>query len=463
MQKEMMSKLAIVGVIGVFLMIPIGLIWDKIDERNNYRFEAKNAVAKSWTGTQNIVGPVIVVPYEVKKDVESWDQKTGTKSISNKVLSQRKILLPRSVSANIEVMDDVRQKGIHKIPVYSSVIHFSGEMDKQYIEQQLKEIALADNFSELGEPYLLVAVSDTRGINATPKLTWMSSSISFSPGRGLSKGYSGVHALLTDLISIDNSVVAFDFQLEIRGMEEITFVPTALDATVNIQSTWPHPQFIGSFLPIDRTIDSQGYQATWKITSFASNIIDNVSLCESGECDSLYSSMFGVRHIEAVDVYLQSERSLKYSVLFIGLSFVSFFLFEILKRLPIHPIQYTLIGFAIAIFYLLLFSLSEHLDFSLSYLIATMSCVSLMLFYLSHVLRGWLQASIFSGLLTLLYGMLYIIISAEDYALLMGAILTFAMLCSLMILTRKIDWYLAVDKSVQLTKNQNSHTNEYEQ
>jgi inner membrane protein len=138
---------------------------------------------------------------------------------------------------------------------------------------------------------------------------------------------------------------------------------------------------------------------------------------------------------------LQSERSVKYGMLFIGLSFISFFIFEVIMKLAIHPIQYTLVGFAIATFYLLLISLSEHINFLLAYFIASICCTSLLLAYLRYVLSGYKQAIAFSGVLLILYAVLYVIISAEDLALVMGAFLTFTSLGIVMFVTRNIDWY----------------------
>jgi inner membrane protein len=228
-------------------------------------------------------------------------------------------------------------------------------------------------------------------------------------------------------------------------MESLSFVPVGEEVSLKLSSSWPHPEFIGKFLPVSRTIDETGYQAEWKITSFASSILEKVHQCESGNCSQLFNGQLGVRHIEPVDVYSQSQRSLKYGFLFIGLSFISFFIFETVRELPIHAIQYTLVGCAIAIFYLLLVSLSEHIEFAIAYAIATLSCVCMLMYYLRYVLGGAKEAAAFSGLLLLLYGVLYVIISAEDYALLMGGCLTFVTLFIVMISTRNIDWYRVGD------------------
>jgi inner membrane protein len=253
----------------------------------------------------------------------------------------------------------------------------------------------------------------------------------------------GVNAALLGLLNDKNEDIVLQFELELRGMEALELVPLGLDTTVSISSNWQHPQFSGMFLPTTHNVEESGYQAKWHVSAFASNIVEKVKGCENGNCKALLSSVFGVNHIEPVDVYLRSERSVKYSLLFIGLSFISFFLFELLKKLPIHPIQYTLVGCAIALFYMLLFSLSEHVNFFVAYFFATVSCVSLMFFYLMFVLKGKKEAAVFSILLSILYSLLFVIISAEDYGLLMGSVLSFVTLAVVMMFTRNIDWYEA--------------------
>jgi inner membrane protein len=224
-------------------------------------------------------------------------------------------------------------------------------------------------------------------------------------------------------------------------MDEIKFYPAALNYQLSLNSPWQHPKFSGDFLPLSRTISDQGFDAQWEVSSFASNMEEKIALCEVNKCEEVLKGNFGVEFIEPVNVYLQSERSLKYGFLFIVLIFVAFFLFEVLKKLPIHPIQYGLVGLAIALFYLLLLSLSEHLNFLLSYFIAALGSVTLISFYLVNVLRNAKTAGLFAGLLTLLYFTLYIIVSAEDFALLMGSTLVFIVLAVVMMTTRNIDWY----------------------
>ncbi|MCK4709502.1 MAG: cell envelope integrity protein CreD, partial [Gammaproteobacteria bacterium] len=425
LQKILSSKLVIISLITLFLLIPLSLISDKISERNNYLTQAKNSVAKSWTGDQQLMGPLIVIPYEVETKLEVWNKATNETTVKIQKRSEQKFFIPDSINVNASVEVDTRYKGIYKIPVYISKINISGVVNTQLMQKEIREINSLSDSVTFGKPYLSTTVSDPRGINSIPVLSWGNEKIAFQPGSKQSENNSGLHAYLPDLESFTGSKTGFNYDVELRGMESLSFALVGQEISVKLSSLWPHPEFIGRFLPLTRTIDASGYQAEWKLTSFASNIIANIRQCESGNCKDLFASGFGVKHIEPVDVYLQSESSVKYGLLFIGLSFVAFFIFEVLKKLPIHAIQYTLVGVAISIFYLLLVSLSEHIAFAMAYLIATLSCVGLLMFYLYYVLRGFKLALIFASFLTRLYGVLYVIISAEDYALLMGSVLAF--------------------------------------
>lgn len=441
MQKNLSIKLAIIAFVSVFLLIPLNMISGKISERSQFLTEAKSSVSQSWTGNQTVMSALIVIPYEVNQKVTTVNKITKEKTLHISKISKQKFIIPDKINIASTIANDVRLKGIYKVPVYTTNLNISGKVLQSTLQEALKDIELETNGGAIGKPYLSTTVSDPRGINSIPALQWQGKRISFKPGSKLQKNNNGLHAYLPSLPINTAEPITFKFQLELRGMEAISFIPVGKEAEISATSTWPHPQFIGSFLPVSREISKEGYQAVWKITSFASNIADKIIKCENGSCDSLFNSHFGVTHIEAVDVYLQSERSVKYGMLFIGLSFITFFIFEVIMKLPIHPIQYTLVGFAIAIFYLLLISLSEHINFLLAYFIASICCTSLLLFYLRFVLASYKQAFAFSGFLVALYAVLYVIISAEDLALVMGAFLTFTSLAIVMYTTRNIDWY----------------------
>jgi inner membrane protein len=467
MQKTLVVKLAVIAVISLLLMLPLLMISGKISEREQFLNQAKRDVSRSWTGQQTIMAAMLVIPYEVNQQISVWDQATNKKTIVTKKIAKQKFVLPHKVSISSKVDTAIRSKGIYKIPVYTSLLDINGILEPADIQQALAEIKQQnqDDNLHIGQAYLTATVSDPRGINSIPLLNWQGKQVPFKPGSKLPGNNNGLHAYLPDLLQTSSELVTepasqgaiapigFAFELALRGMEVVSFIPLAQQVQIQLVSDWPHPQFFGDFLPVSRQIDNKGYQANWKVTSFASNIANKVQQCEQGNCEALYSSVFGIKHIEGVNVYLQSERSVKYGILFICLSFITFFIFEVVKKLPIHAIQYSLVGFAIAIFYLLLVSLSEHISFALSYFIAAFCCTSLLLFYLRYVLAGFKQALVFAALLSLLYGALYVIISAEDFALLMGACLTFLVLAIVMYSTRNINWYLVGDKIADNTHN----------
>jgi inner membrane protein len=214
---------------------------------------------------------------------------------------------------------------------------------------------------------------------------------------------------------------------------------------VRLSSNWPHPSFVGEFLPREREVTSAGFDARWQTSFFATNLENVVNACASTApaepaCAELMSRHFGVSFIDPIDHYLKSERAAKYAFLFIGLTFAAFFLFEVLRRFSVHPIQYGLVGLALAVFFLLLLSLSEHLGFGIAYLFSAAACVALVAYYVAHVVRDGRLGALFGAALGGMYGMLYAILSAEDYALLMGSLLVFGVLGVIMVLTRKVNW-----------------------
>jgi inner membrane protein len=189
-------------------------------------------------------------------------------------------------------------------------------------------------------------------------------------------------------------------------------------------------------------VSRDGFAAQWRTSHFATNLSQLHQRCvQSRQCDAFNQHSLTVSFVQPVDLYQTVERSVKYGFLFIGLTFAAFFLFEVLKRLAIHPVQYALVGLALAIFFLLLISLSEHLGFAAAYLIASASCVALNGYYVAHVLKSVRRGALFGLALSALYGLLYVLLRVEDHALLMGSMLVFACVASAMVATRRVDWY----------------------
>ncbi|HNM76460.1 MAG TPA: cell envelope integrity protein CreD, partial [Accumulibacter sp.] len=226
--------------------------------------------------------------------------------------------------------------------------------------------------------------------------------------------------------------------LKLMGLEHLNIAPAGESTTVALTSDWPHPSFQGRFLPTMRQVNEQGFTARWEVSHLARNF---ERIVQGGAEHAAHGETLGVSYLDPVNIYLKSERAVKYGVLFVVLTFAAFFLTETLRRLAIHPLQYLLVGLALATFFLLLIGLSEHIDFALAYASAAVASTLLITVYLASALRERRRGIAFGTGIALLYAVLYGVLLSEDNALLMGALLIFAALAATMLATRHIDWY----------------------
>ncbi len=443
MQRQLAIKVIVILIIGIAILIPITMVKSKVYERQNYLDHAKHTVAQSWTGRQLVFTPVVVIPYHLSTSQTST-KKSGFYIEGQTTLSEKyQVILPTDITTTMDVVNNSVFKGIYEIPIYSSDITISGELLPTDLNDAISDIKAKAGFQSLGKPYISIYISDVRGVDKIPELTFNQQNITLHPGSQLTSLSSGLHGIIPEpLTELENKKINFTFDLSLRGMDGLSFISFADNATTKMNSDWPHPEFTGASLPIHRAISSTGFEATWSSTRYSNNSAELLIQCiETSNCHDLPISASGVDFIEPVDIYLQSERSIKYAMLFIGLSFITFFIFEHIKSIRIHPIQYAFVGLATAVFYLLLISLAEHIAFHWAYLISVTACSSLLLFYVKYMLKRFSSALLFSAMITLLYGLLYVIVQAEDFALLMGSLLVFIVLSTLMVITRKIDWY----------------------
>jgi inner membrane protein len=291
----------------------------------------------------------------------------------------------------------------------------------------------------------VVGIHDTRGIRYRSEVDWDGTSPALSPGGIDAAGLpSGVQADLGTPAGTDRPARhAFRIALTLLGTQRLDIVPLGATTSITLASPWPHPSFTGRILPdAGTTVSADGFAAAWRTSHFATNLAQVYQRCtQARQCDEFRQHTVAVSFIQPVDLYQTVERSVKYGFLFILLTFAAFFLFEVLGRLAIHPVQYGLVGVALTVFFLLLISLSEHVGFASAYAIATLGCVGLIGYYVGHVLRSWRRGAVFAAGLASLYGLLYVILRLEDHALLLGSLLVFACLAAAMIATRRVDWY----------------------
>lgn len=447
-------KLISIGILVLLLLIPKAMINDLILERE-LRMEATvHEVTDKWSRSQTVSGPSLVIPYN--KFIELEEDK-GVKTVI-----RHATFLPEDLNIKCVIDPETRYRGIFKVIVYKTRLTLTGKFTKPDFSQwdiPEQEVLWSKAVLNLG-------ISDLRGIEKQVSLNLGGQQYPFSPG--VSAGSltdAGIHLPLSQAV-VQMHEKPFTIDISLKGSERLFFVPLGKNTEVQMTSSWQDPSFAGSFLPIDREINKQGFEANWQVLHFNRNYpqswteldyyIDDDNF-EDNSYDLNYgaintatankndigSSKFGVNLLVTADHYQKSLRSSKYSILIIALSFLMFFLIEVTQKLRIHAFQYILIGLALMIFYTLLLSISEHLGFNIAYWISCISVIGLIAFYSTSVLSNKKLAYLLAGSLTMMYGFLFIIIQIETYALLFGSIGLFIILALTMYYTRKISWYRA--------------------
>ena len=415
--------LLIAGLV-LLLQVPSCMIGQVARERQQSRDEATADIARNWGGRQDLLGPFLVVPYryEVKDDQgriaheDSWIT-----------------LLPETLDARAAPQVETRRRGLFEVPVYRTRVTLTG----RFGAPRLATGALVEAASvQWDKAQLVVRLSGVHALDRVAPLRWGRTPVEFLAGGG-ELTTSGIHAPLAGL---DPAAPAdFAIELDLRGSQGLYFAPLGGQTHAQIDSSWPHPAFQGMWLPTRREVDGQGFAASWDITKLARGLPAG---WKRGAMDdeALRATLFGVDLIYPVDPYRMSERSLKYSALLIGLSFLVLWLFELLTRRPVHLVQYLLFGAALCVFYLLELSLAEHFGFAAAYAVAAGAVTLQVSLYARSALAGWRGAALMFAVVSGLYGLLYLLLREEDYSLLVGSGALFAVLSLVMFLTRRVRW-----------------------
>ena len=438
-----MNRSFILKIIGMLVLITlmsfaVSYVNNIILERKQNQENVKSDIARSSAGEQTLVGPVLVVPY-IEEFTETSTE-NGVKKTEVKREQRKTVILPDQLNVEGGFSNEFKKLGIYKALTYQLNGHIKGSF---VLPANIKLTAYHNNSQlTMQAAYLSMGISDPGGITSSPTISWNNQPLTFAQGSQLKALGNGIHAAIGMLQQAAETKIAFDINLNLRGTEQFNLAPIAGNNKVALQSSWQHPHFGGSFLPEASTqkIDAKGFKANWAVSSLSSNNQAVFLNMLNGQEGQLLESL-NIGFVEPINVYSQSDRATKYGLLFIGLTFAGFFIFEILKNLRIHPAQYTLVGLSMAMFYLLLVSLAEQIGFASAYLTASAACVLLLGYYLSYVLKSKANGAIFASMLTALYSALYGILASEDNALLMGSLLVFGLLALMMVITRKVDWY----------------------
>ena len=415
-------KAAILTGIALALLVPLTLLSNLVAERVSQRDAAVSSVARGWGDRQWLAGPIIAIPVTIEGEhprICNWY-----------VLPERLDMV-----VDLKVEEERRRLGVYEVPIYVARVHAAGEFD---LKRAIARVTRGDNtlHPHIDQARFLIAVSDPRGLRAlaanTPQLK------DFEPSDGFP-----LPVLATPLAGATEFAEGrqpFDLTYEVAGTQSLGFLPLAGTVHVSAHGNWPDPGFSDGFLPLERHIDARGFTASWLILSLNRSYGDRW-FQDSIPASTVIASGFGVELVQPIDIYQRCTRAVKYGALFIALSFLTLFLIEAVLHRPLHPIQYGLMGLALSLFYLLLLALAEQVGFPVAYVVATVALSMLMGAYLGGALASARVGAMITGVFAATYALLYLLVTSESYALLAGSLVLFALLATVMFLTRRVDWY----------------------
>lgn len=423
-------RVLLLGFLVLILLIPARMVTAIIQERGQTRDEAVREITSKWGDRQILAGPRIQVPY-LKSMVET--DSDGKEKVRKETHFAH--FLPEKLEVRATLAAEKRHRGIFEVPVYGMTAEFTGTFMKPDFSGW--DVSPEEILWERAT--LTVSISDVRGIDGVAVLSWNGSPLHFEPGLGENAtAGGGIHVPL-DLKDATGEAT-FAFSLSLKGSQSVFFTALGKTTRVRIEGNWVAPSFNGNWLPSERTLGPEGFRAAWE-TSYLGRNFPQRWHGGGGWDQAVAESKVGVDLITPVDEYRMALRSVVYAPLFLVLTFVTLWLFEILVGFRVHPVQYLLVGSAMCLFYLLEISLSEHIGFPLAYSAATLAVIGAVAPYCYAVLASLHRASVMGVVLATLYGYLFVVLKNQDYALLVGSLGLFAALALVMYLTRHVDWY----------------------
>jgi len=436
-------KLIIIGIIGLALLIPTSMINFLINEREIRKEEAISEVNSKWGEKQILVGPILTIPY---KYLES-------KTIDNdKVETIEKVgylnLLPDKLNIKGEIFPEKLQRGIYEIVSYNADLNFEGE----FKISDIKDLNISEEDIKWDDAMISVTISDMRGINKDIVIKWDEKELQTVSGivsgldlesdlklTGEEKEVmkSGIKAKVALKKSMSENY-SYSFNVNLNGGSELNFVPAGRESNLELSSDWNNPSFRGSFLPDSRELNENGFKANWKVLEINRNF--SQAWLESGS-NEILGSNFGVRLLLPVNEYQKTTRSIKYAIMLIALTFLTFFFVEVMNKIRVHLIQYVLVGLALVLFFTLLLSISEHINFNFAYLISSIATILLVVLYSKTIFKNIKLSLLQGGILVVAYSFMFILIQLQDYSLLIGSVGLFVILAIVMYISRKVNWY----------------------
>ncbi|MBS1687269.1 MAG: cell envelope integrity protein CreD [Bacteroidetes bacterium] len=438
-RNKILIKGLLVGFLILIMLIPSVFILNLVSERKSRQEEVVKEVSSKWAGSQTLTGPVLMVPYK-----EPGQDANGKQVIYKKLA----YFLPDVLTINSSMQPEKRHRSLFDVMLYRSAMDVSGHFNPL----PLGALKIPPENIIWEEASIAIGINDVRGLENEVQVDWNGVKQNMEPG-------ITPNTALTEGLSLPVKVdaltpVNFSMHIDLRGSGQLYFTPVGKTTEAVLTAPWKDPAFDGQYLPTETpNVTDKGFTAKWKILPVSHAFPQQWK----DKAVSLTDGAFGVKLIQPVDGYAKTERSVKYAILFIALTFTIFFFLEILRKKHIHPLQYLLVGFALTIFYSLLLSISEYTGFNPAYLIATTATISLIGLYVRSIFKETKTAIGFTSVLAALYGYIFILIQLQDYALLFGSIGLFVIIAIMMYYSGKIDWYGT--KQLNKPKEQDSDGN----
>lgn len=440
-------RMLMVGFLILILLVPLFFVQNLIRERAENQQSVIEEVNEKWGNQLLFSGPILKIPYLVYTETTKFDQLTKTSIVEKTAHTKYAYFFPEKLKIDTDVNAIPKKYGIYETSVYTAKLSVNGQFGNP--DFKLKEIP-EENIL-WNKASIILKTSNVKGIKSDANITVDGTPYELSPRyEDAQKDETAVYAtnlkqytletpILNETLSLKDNKATFNMQLTVNGSERINFIPIGKETAVTMKSNWPHPSFTGDFMTEENSekfVNNKGFNVSWKVYQinrrFEQQFFDYLP--------DLSESAFGVNLLVPVDEYQKSERSTKYGLMVIALTFLVFFLIQSISGIYIHPFQYLMIGLALTMFYTLLISISEHQNFNKAYVIAGIAVVTLITLYSRSVLKGVKFPAFILASLTALYTFIFVIIQLEDYALLVGSIGLFLILATVMFFSRKIDW-----------------------
>lgn len=410
----------------LLLLIPLFMVSNLISERVSYRNDVENTLRQSTSGPQQLVGPLIAIPVtEIYYKIEEKKKVEYKRSYLH-------FLLPDTLLIEGNQRVESRSIGIYDGQIWNNELSIKAQFTTEKLAQ------LKGETITLGQPFITVGVGDARGIGTVNVSKIGDETLVVEPGSGVSGLLPGVHIPLTSKV-MASKTFALDMTLNLAGTGSFSVVPVGRSSELTLNSNWPHPGFMGDYLPVKHQISASGFQAHWQSSWFANNLESQFSDGEIPEWHAIPA--FSVTVATPADQYQLTDRAIKYAILLITLTFMAFFVFETLTGLRLHPMQYLLVGLSLVLFYLVLLALSEHVGFTKAWITASLVGVLMNGVYLQAVLKSGKRSGMFVLALLGLDVVMWFLLRSEDSALLLGSAVLALALFTVMYLTRHFDWY----------------------